>query len=105
VVELERQGGASRAFGLFELDPQEGVPAQLGFAPQSLEVSGLSVTIWGVPWGACEGALSFTASASAWGGGGEAFAEATNRDQAGNPALQEGCNSLVFEPQPLGGCT
>lgn len=171
VVEVEREGGATRSFGLFELAPEEGVPAQLGFAPfaqhvvfdsqvsfsagqynlalkasaipQSLEVSGMQVSIWGAPWAAvndsqrgnclneaeaqlgfakcsvgepsnvfpfayltlpsaCEGALSFKASADSWQGGGEVSTEALNRDQGGNPAPQEGCDSLVFEPEPLG---
>ena len=170
VVQLTKEGGAQRTFGLFELQPQAGVPAQLGFAPwgqhvifdsevsfqagaynlaldatdipQSLEVSAIAVSIWGVPWAAvndsrrgdclneedpalgrakcsvgeptnvfpfayltlptvCEGALSFTATASSWAGG-AASAQATNRDAEGNPAPQEGCESLVFEPEPLG---
>ncbi len=49
----------------------------------------------------CEGALSFKAMASSWGRG-NASAEAINRDQSGSPAPQEGCDTLVFEPQPLG---
>jgi hypothetical protein len=170
VVRLTKEGGSSRAFGLFELTPPEGVPAELGFAPfgqhvvldshvdasggeyalslnakdipQSLEVSGIEVTIWGVPWAAvndsqrgnclneaepevgwakcsvgeptnvfpfayltlpshCEGALSFEAIASSWSGA-NASAQAINKDSQGNPAPQEGCDTLVFEPAPLG---
>jgi len=80
VVRVIRQGGESRTFGLFDLQPPPGVPAQLGFAPwgehitldssvaspegnyalsltaadipQNLEVSGLEIEIWGVPWAA-----------------------------------------------------
>ncbi|HEX4308282.1 MAG TPA: hypothetical protein VHZ54_19765 [Solirubrobacterales bacterium] len=80
VVQVTRLGGESRSFGLFDLEPAPGVPAQLGFAPwgehitfdsavaapqdnyalslnavdipQGLEVSGLEVEIWGVPWSA-----------------------------------------------------
>jgi hypothetical protein len=80
VVRVTKEGGSSRDFGLFNLTPPEGVPAELGFAPfgqhvlldshvgaaegeyalslsakdipQSLEVIGLEVSIWGVPWAA-----------------------------------------------------
>jgi hypothetical protein len=74
-------GGITRRFGLFNLDPAVGVPAQLGFSPfgspvvldmhlrpdgdaryvltlqasdfpQSLDVSGLDLDLWGVPWNA-----------------------------------------------------
>ena len=172
VVRLSKAGGAQRSFGLFSLQPAPGVPAQVGFAPYgqhvildshvgderaegeyafslgatdvpaSLEVSGLEITIWGVPWAAvndsrrgnclnesdpaaawakcslgnpanvypfayltlpsaCEGALAFAATASSWSGG-EAAAQALNRDSEGNPAPQEGCQTLVFEPRPEG---
>jgi hypothetical protein len=72
-------GGATRRFGLFNLDPAPGVPAQLGFAPyghpvaldtilrpgtdnsytlaltarnfpQALDLTGLSLSLWGIPW-------------------------------------------------------
>ncbi len=171
VVRVIKEGGSSRAFGLFNLAPSDGVPAQLGFAPfgqhvvldshvgategeyalslnatdipQSLEASGIEVRIWGVPWAAvndsqrgeclneaepqigwakcsvgepssvfpfayltlpsnCEGALSFRASASSWQSTTEVSAQALNRDQVGNPAPQEGCETLTFEPEPLG---
>ena len=81
VVRVSKAGGGERAFGLFELEPERGIPAQLGFAPwgehvildsgvgaategayalslsasdipQGLEVSGVEITIWGVPWAA-----------------------------------------------------
>jgi hypothetical protein len=80
VIQVTRHGGEIRSFGLFDLEPAPGVPAQLGFAPwgehltldsavgspqagyalslnaggipQSLDVSGLEVEIWGVPWAA-----------------------------------------------------
>jgi hypothetical protein len=74
-------GGTVRRFGLFNLVPPPGVPAQLGFGPfgtpivldsalstgadgqyslsleaanfpQALDVHGLGLTIWGVPWAA-----------------------------------------------------
>jgi hypothetical protein len=80
-VQTSLAGGATRRFGLFNLDPPAGVPAQLGFAPfgkpiildtdlrpltdgsyvltleaanfpQSLDVSGLELALWGTPWGA-----------------------------------------------------
>jgi hypothetical protein len=78
VVSVSREGGETRSFGLFSLEPAAGVPAQLGFAPwgehitldsavgspqgnyalslnaadipQGLHVSGLEVEVWGVPW-------------------------------------------------------
>lgn len=168
VVRVSKAGGESRAFGLFQLVPENGIPAQLGFAPwgehvtldsevsdsggvyglalaahgipQSLHVAGLEATIWGVPWAAghdpqrgnclneaepqlswgrcslgppserfpfayltlpsgCEGALSFTATASSWAGG-EASAQASNRDSEGHLAPQEGCATLAFAPAP-----
>jgi hypothetical protein len=72
-------GGTARRFGVFNLVPPPGVPAQLGFAPfgapivldvqirtdveghyalaleavnfpQRIDVSGLDLTLWGVPW-------------------------------------------------------
>jgi len=72
-------GGITRRFGLFNLDPAPGAPAELGFAPfgepviltaqlrpgpdgqytlllqaanfpQSLDVSALDLTLWGIPW-------------------------------------------------------
>lgn len=171
VVRVTKEGGAQRTFGLFELTPEEGVPAQVGFAPwgehvildshvrtesegeyafslsatdipQSLEASGIEMTIWGVPWAAvndsrrgnclneaepaagwakcslgnpadvfpfayltlpsaCEGALSFRASASSWGGS-SASAEAVNRNSEGSLAPQSGCKTLDFEPRPAG---
>jgi len=170
VVRVSKAGGESRVFGLFQLVPENGVPAQLGFAPwgeqvtldsevsgsggvysfalaahdipQGLHVAGLEITIWGVPWAAghdpqrgnclneaepelgwgrcsvgapvdrfpfayltlptgCEGALSFTATASSWVGG-EASAQASNRDSEGHLALQEGCATLAFAPAPQG---
>jgi hypothetical protein len=74
-------GGVVRRFGLFNLDPVPGTAAQLGFAPygvpivldaalqrlpdatyalsleatnlpQSLDLSGLDVSLWGIPWAA-----------------------------------------------------
>ncbi len=78
-VETSADGGEPRHFGLFNLEPAPGVPAQLGFAPfgspisldlhlrrrgdgayaltleaedfpQSLDVSGLRLRLWGTPW-------------------------------------------------------
>jgi hypothetical protein len=71
-------GGVTRTFGLFNLAPPPGAPSELGFSPygdpvilvpsirqaegeygltlkaqgisQLLDISGLTVTIWGVPW-------------------------------------------------------
>ena len=73
-------GGSERTFGLFNLKPHRGEPAELGASPfgkpivfvpsirqaegeygttleavdvpEALHVSGLTVTIWGVPWSA-----------------------------------------------------
>jgi hypothetical protein len=74
-------GGQTRRFGLFNLDPPAGVPAQLGFSafgspvvfdgnvhsladgsytlsldatniPQRLDFHGLDLSLWGVPWAA-----------------------------------------------------
>jgi hypothetical protein len=170
VVRVTKANGESRGFGLFTLVPVAGVPAQLGFAPwgehvtldsevsdaggtyrlalraddvpQSLQVSGLEVTVWGVPWAAghdpergdclneaepavgwgkcsvgppserfpfayltlptsCEGPLAFGATASSWAGG-EASAEAENRDVEGDPVALQGCQLLAFAPAPQG---
>ncbi len=80
-VKSSREGGVPRRFGLFNLDPPAGVLAQLGASPfgvplvfdlaihtnaddsytlsldaanitQALDVSGLDLGIWGVPWAA-----------------------------------------------------
>jgi hypothetical protein len=80
-VRTSLAGGEARRFGLFNLDPPAGTPAQLGFAPfgnpivldlglrpnpdgsyvqtleatnlpQSLDISGLELAIWGIPWNA-----------------------------------------------------
>lgn len=80
-VRSARDGGAAQRFGLFNLVPPPGVAAQLGFAPygspvvldlvvressdgayglslqarnvpQTLDVSGLGLKLWGVPWAA-----------------------------------------------------
>lgn len=80
-VQSSLAGGESRRFGLFSLDPPPGVPAQLGFAPfgksiildvdlrpltdgsyvltleaanlpQSLDISGIDLALWGTPWAA-----------------------------------------------------
>jgi hypothetical protein len=74
-------GGSVRRFGLFNLQPAPGVPAELGFAPfgvpvildgglrpnpdgsyvltlegtdipQTLDISGLDLELWGTPWAA-----------------------------------------------------
>jgi hypothetical protein len=73
-----REGGSTRTFGLFNLAPPPGAPSELGFnaygnpvslvpsirqaegeygitletknVSQQLDVTGLTVTIWGVPW-------------------------------------------------------
>jgi len=77
-VRSAREGGSTRTFGLFNLSPPPGAPSELGFspygksivmvpsirqadgeygitlnlrnAPQVLDITGLTVTIWGVPW-------------------------------------------------------
>jgi hypothetical protein len=78
-VATSREGGASRRFGLFNLDPAPGVAAQFGFAAygvpvvldvglpegpggtyaltlqarnisQSFDLRGLRVSLWGTPW-------------------------------------------------------
>jgi hypothetical protein len=80
-VRTSQEGGQVRRFGVFNLEPAPGVPAEMGFAPfgspialrvaldqnpdgsyamalgaanfpQSLDVHGLRLTLWGVPWGA-----------------------------------------------------
>lgn len=80
-VQTSREGGQVRRFGVFNLDPAPGVPAQLGFAPfgspivldtylradaggryaltlearnfpQGLDIRGLDLVLWGTPWGA-----------------------------------------------------
>jgi len=80
-LQSSRGGGEIRRFGLFNLDPAPGVAAQLGFAaygvpvvidvalpagpegtyalslsahniPQRLDLNGLRLAIWGVPWAA-----------------------------------------------------
>jgi hypothetical protein len=80
-VQTSADGGQPLRFGLFNLEPAPGVPAQLGFAPfgtpitlssailpnpdgsyvftieasdfpQALDVSGLRLALWGTPWGA-----------------------------------------------------
>jgi hypothetical protein len=78
-VRTSRDGGVTRRFGLFNLDPPPGVAAQLGASPfgasvvldvaiqtnadnsytlilkandfpQVLDVSGISLAFWGIPW-------------------------------------------------------
>lgn len=77
-VRSARKGGSTRTFGLFNLSPPPGAPSELGFNPygnpvvlvpsirqadgeygitletknltQVLDITGLTVTIWGVPW-------------------------------------------------------
>lgn len=73
------EGGGSRTFGLFELEPPPGLPSQIGFNPdgipiaftphirdldgeygvtldlqnltQQIDVYGMTITLWGTPWG------------------------------------------------------
>lgn len=77
-VRSARDGGSTRTFGLFNLPPPPGAPSELGFnaygtpivivpsirqadgeygitlelrnVTQLLDITGLTVTIWGVPW-------------------------------------------------------
>jgi len=80
-VKTSLGGGKARRFGLFNLEPPPGIPAQLGFAPfgapvvlnadirpgedgsftlvlqatdipQSLDLYGLDLELWGTPWAA-----------------------------------------------------
>jgi hypothetical protein len=80
-VETSADSAKGRRFGLFNLEPSPGVPAQLGFAPfgtpialdatlrpladgtyalgfrardfpQALDVSSLGLELWGIPWNA-----------------------------------------------------
>ncbi len=80
-VDSSLGGGVPRRFGLYNLDPAPGIAAQLGFAPygspvvfdaeidgnadgsyalvlrvhnfpQSLDLYGMAVSLWGTPWGA-----------------------------------------------------
>jgi hypothetical protein len=80
-VKTSLGGGVTRRFGLFNLQPAPGVAAQIGFAPfgapivlngglrtnpdgtytltleardvpQSLDLYGLNLSLWGTPWGA-----------------------------------------------------
>ncbi len=80
-VKTSLGGGQTRRFGLFNLDPPPGIAAQLGFSPfgspialdmplragadgsysfsldadnipQSLDLYGLGLSIWGIPWAA-----------------------------------------------------
>jgi hypothetical protein len=79
-VRTSLEGGQARRFGVFNLKPPPGVPAELGFAPfgapivldldvdqaadgsyalalsatnfpQSLDIHGLDLALWGTPWG------------------------------------------------------
>jgi hypothetical protein len=77
-VRSSAEGGGTRSFGLFNLEPPPGFPSQIGFSPfgvpivltphirdsggeygislqlrnlsQRLDVQGLTLTIWGNPW-------------------------------------------------------
>jgi hypothetical protein len=80
-IETSRAGGETRRFGVFSLVPPPGVAAQIGFSaygspvvfdiaipqaadssytmqlrarnmPQSLDLRGLRLSLWGTPWGA-----------------------------------------------------
>ena len=80
-VDVHTKGAAARRFGVFNLAPSPGVPAELGFAPfgapiplavqirsgaegqyalaleapsipRFLEIDTLDLTLWGTPWGA-----------------------------------------------------
>jgi len=78
-VRSSAEGGGSRTFGLFNLMPPPGFPSQIGFSPfgvpitltpsirdlggeygvtlhlrdlsQRIDVNGLTITVWGTPWG------------------------------------------------------
>lgn len=78
-VRSSAEGGGSRTFGLFNLVPPPGFPAQIGFSPfgvpitftprirdlggeygitldlhdlsQRIDLYGLTMTVWGTPWG------------------------------------------------------
>jgi hypothetical protein len=100
-VDTAVDGDAARRFGIFSLDPPPGVPAQLGLAPygrpivldvqirtgadnrytlaiegtnlpQSLDLRGLDLTLWGIPWAASHNdergdCLNETEPGFAWG--------------------------------------
>lgn len=80
-VQTSLDGGKGLRFGVFNLEPAAGVPAQLGFSPfgapvvldenlrpnpdgsyvltleaanvpQTLDIEGLKLSLWGTPWGA-----------------------------------------------------
>jgi hypothetical protein len=164
-VRSSHGGGETRTFGLFNLVPPPGAPSELGAnpygapivfvpkvrqadgeygltlqardIPQLVDVSGLTLTIWGTPWSvlhnaqrgdclneaepgfgwakcspgtpkqnppvayltlptSCDGPLSFTATASAWGQPGSEVSRSV-----GLPALEE-CETLAFDPHPFG---
>jgi len=159
-------GGEERTFGLFNLQPPPGAPSELGAnpygapivfvpkirqgegeygltlqardLPQLAGITGLTLTIWGVPWNlvhndqrgdclneaepsfgwakcsvgrpskaesaprayltlptACEGPLSFAATADSWQGGAPV-------SRSASVAALGGCESLVFDPHPFG---
>jgi hypothetical protein len=78
-IHSARGGGEVRSFGVFNLQPPPGVPSQLGFSPygipvtldshirqaggeyglslaahdfpQAFALSGIELTLWGIPWG------------------------------------------------------
>ena len=167
-IEVKSALGGTRRFGLFNLNPPLGVAAQFGASPfgsplvfnleiqtndqgsyalslrasavpQSLGLTDLGVSLWGVPWNpshdgergnclnevqpsfpwakcsvgdpsnsnatplafltlptSCEGALSFTASATAWQ---ESVRRAASASQ---PASPEGCQGFSFSPVSSG---
>jgi hypothetical protein len=77
-VRSAREGGSTRTFGLFNITPPPGAPSELGFSPygkpmvlvpsirqldgeygitleannvpQVIDITGLTITVWGVPW-------------------------------------------------------
>jgi len=174
-VQTSLGGGATRRFGVFNLVPSPGFPAQLGFAPfgtptvlsfharpgaagqyaltldsvnfpQALDVYGLELAVWGIPWGAahdgergnclneaepgfpwakcsvgpaaqhpplaylslpaaCEGPLIFRASARSWQQPATVSTSFLSRDGQGQPVDLEGCEGLLFEPDPIGQLT